>query len=207
PFSARMFIPEPPNYQLVPLVDHLAAWKLLPNVSAWVLRTVEKGYSIQLGAPPPPFDKGLSHSGPKQALVMEQEVETLLRKEAIEVVPSQDRESRFYSRYFIVPKMDGGLHPILDLHRLNHSVMRLKFKRLTVKQVISQIRSEDWFVTIDLKDAYFHVSILPQHRKGKAYHLARSPRTFTKCVDAALVPLRLQGIRILNNIDNWLILA
>ncbi len=24
-----------------------------------------------------------------------------------------------------------------------------------------QIRSEDWFVTIDLKDAYFHISILP----------------------------------------------
>ncbi len=89
------------------------------------------------------------------------------------------------------------------------------------KQVVSQIRSEDWFVTIDLKDAYFHVSILPSHRKflrfafrGKAYQyrvlpfgLALSPRTFTKCVDAALAPLRLQGIRILNYIDDWLILA
>ncbi len=53
------------------------------------------------------------------------------------------------------------------------------------------------------KDAYFHVSILPQHRKflrfafgGEAYQyrvlpvgLALSPRTFTKCVDAALAPL------------------
>ncbi len=86
---------------------------------------------------------------------------------------------------------------------------------------MSQIRSEDWFVTIDLKDAYFHISILPYHRKflrfafgGKAYQyrvlpfgLALSPRTFTKCVDAALVPLRLQGIRIMNYIDDWLILA
>ncbi|KAI2647549.1 Transposon Ty3-G Gag-Pol polyprotein [Labeo rohita] len=99
--------------------------------------------------------------------------------------------------------------------------MKLKFRMLTLKQVVSQIRSEDWFVTIDLKDAYFHVSILPQHRKflrfafrGKAYQyrvlpfgLALSPRTFTKCVDAALAPLRLQGIRILNYIDDWLILA
>ncbi|KAL0173082.1 hypothetical protein M9458_033393, partial [Cirrhinus mrigala] len=199
-----------------------AAWKLLPNVSAWVLRTVEKGYAIQFGAPPPPFD-GVFPTlvGPRQALVMEQEVETLLRKEAIEVVPPHVRESGFYSRYFIVPKKDGGLRPIIDLRRLNHSVMKLKFKMLTVKQVVSQIRSEDWFVTIDLKDAYFHVSILPQHRKflrfafrGEAYQyrvlpfgLALSPRTFTKCVDAALVPLRLQGIRILNYIDDWLILA
>ncbi|KAL0147122.1 hypothetical protein M9458_057646, partial [Cirrhinus mrigala] len=214
--------PEASLERLVPLVDYLAAWKLLPNVSAWVLRTVEKGYAIQFGAPPPPFD-GVFPTlvGSEQALVMEQEVETLLRKEAIEVVPPQDRESGFYSRYFIVPKKDGGLRPIIDLRRLNRSVMKLKFKILTVKQVVSQIRSEDWFVTIDLKDAYFHVSILPQHRKflrfafrGEAYQyrvlpfgLALSPRTFTKCVDAALVPLRLQGIRILNYIDDWLILA
>ncbi|KAI2652644.1 ORF V: Enzymatic polyprotein [Labeo rohita] len=40
--------------------------------------------------------------------------------------------------------------------------MRLKFKMLTVKQVVSQIRFEDWFVMIDLKDTYFHGSILPQ---------------------------------------------
>ncbi len=36
--------------------------------------------------------------GPDQALVMEQEVSTLLRKEAIEVVPPLDKESGFYSR-------------------------------------------------------------------------------------------------------------
>ncbi|KAL0159530.1 hypothetical protein M9458_043255, partial [Cirrhinus mrigala] len=108
--------PEASLERLVPLVDYLAAWKLLPNVSAWVLRTVEKGYSIQFGAPPPPFD-GVFPTvvGPEQALVMEQEVVTLLRKEAIEVVPPHVRESGFYSRYFIVPKKNGGLRPIIDL--------------------------------------------------------------------------------------------
>ncbi|KAI2668213.1 Transposon Ty3-I Gag-Pol polyprotein [Labeo rohita] len=158
-----------------------AVWKLLPNVSAWVLRTVERGYRIQFGAPPPFNGVFPTVVSPEQGLVMEQEVETLLRKEAVEVVPLQDGESGFYSRYFIVPKKDGGLCPILDLRLLNRSVMRLKFKMLkkrkrTVNQVVSQIRSEYWFVTIDLKDAYFHVSILPQHRKflrfafsGEAY--------------------------------------
>ncbi len=189
--------------RLAPLVDRLAAWKLLSNVSRWVLQTVEKGYRIQFGAPPPPF-KGLflTSVSPEQALILEQEVSSLLRKEAIEVVPPLDRESGFYSRYFIVPKKDGGLRPILDLRLLNCSVRRLKFRMLTVKQVVSQIRSEDWFVTIDLKDAYFHISILSSHRKflrfafrGKAYQyrvlpfgLTLSPRIFTKCVDAALTP-------------------
>ncbi|KAI2668278.1 putative uridine nucleosidase 2 [Labeo rohita] len=110
---AAHITPEASLERLVPLVDHLAAWKLLPNVSAWVLHTVERGYRIQFGAPPPPFN-GVSPTlvGPEQGLVMEQEVATLLRKEAIEVVPPLDRESGFYSRYFIVPKKDGGLRPI-----------------------------------------------------------------------------------------------
>ncbi len=34
-----------------------------------------------------------------------------------------------------------------------------------------------------------------------------APRTFTKCMDAALSPLRQMGIRILNYLDDWLILA
>ncbi len=214
--------PEASLERLAPLVDCLSVWKLLPNVSRWVLQTVEKGYRIQFSAPPPPF-KGLFLTcvSPEQALVLEQIVSSLLRKEAIEVVPPLDRESGFYSRYFAVPKKDGGLRPILDLQLLNRSVRCLKFRMLTVKQVVSQIRSEDWFVTIDLKDAYFHISIFPSHRKflrfafrGKAYQyrvlpfgLTLSPRTFTKCVDAALAPLQLQGIRILNYIDDWLILT
>lgn len=34
---------------VIPLVDFLVAWKAIPNVSQWVLHTVQKGYRIQLG--------------------------------------------------------------------------------------------------------------------------------------------------------------
>ncbi len=62
--------------------------ELLPNVSRWVTHTVEQGYVA--------LCRSLSTG--EQALVMEQEVGTLLREETIEVVPALDKESRFYSR-------------------------------------------------------------------------------------------------------------
>ncbi len=74
-------------------------------------------------------------------------------------------ESGFYSRYFLVPKKDGGLRPILDLRCLNHALMRRLFRMITLKQILSQIRTEDWFCSLDLKDTYFHIQIAPHHRR------------------------------------------
>ncbi len=44
---------------------------------------------------------------------------------------------------------------ILDLRRLNFSLYKGKFKRLTMRTIMSQVQEGDWFVTIDLKDAVF----------------------------------------------------
>ncbi len=189
----------------------------------WVLRTIRSGYTLQFGRNPPCFDGvhlTLVNSASK-ASVLRQELSSLLQKGAIEEVPQSDIERGFFSRYFLVPKRDGGLRPILDLRRLNFSLYKGKFKMLTMKTIMSQVQGGDWFVTIDLKDAYIHIQVVQRHRRflrfafgGKAYQykvlpfgLALAPRTFTKCMDAALAPLRLQGIRVLNYLDDWLILA
>lgn len=66
-----------------------------------------------------------------------------------------------------------------------------------------------------------HIKVLPEHRKFlvfafesedyqyrvSPFGLAFSQHTFTKCINVALTPLCLQGIHVLNYIDDWLILA
>ncbi len=208
---------------LLPLSHFLHEWERLPGVSLWVLCTIRSGYTLQFGRNPPRFDGDhltVVNSASK-ASVLQQELSSLLHKGAIEEVPQLDIERGFFSRYFLVPKRDGGLRPILDLRRFNFSLYKGKFKMLTIKTIMSQVQEGDWFVTIDLKDSYFHIQVVQRHRRfvrfafgGKAYQykvlpfgLALAPRTFTKCIDAALAPLRLQGIRVLNYLDDWLILA
>ncbi len=155
------------------------------------------------------------------AHVLHAEIVVLLAKDVIEPVPPAGMRSGFYSPYFIVPKKSGGLRPILDLRLLNRRLHKLPFKMLTQKRIFECIHPRDWFAAIDLKDAYFHVSILPRHRpflrfafEGRAYQykvlpfgLALSPRVFTKVVEGALVTMREQGVRILNYLDDWLILG
>lgn len=115
---------------------------------------------------------------------MELEVQYLLEKEAIECVPPREREAGLYRWYFIVPKNDGGLQPIIDIRELNRSLRRFRLKILTITIIVSQIRSEDWFLfslCLRFQDTYFHIFILPQHRKflrftfgGKVYQDAAS---------------------------------
>nr|XP_013888376.1 PREDICTED: uncharacterized protein LOC106535818 [Austrofundulus limnaeus] len=157
----------------------------------------------------------------KTAVVLREEINTLLAKGTICVVPSSDINKGWYSRYFVVLKKDGGLHPILDLRVLNKFLRTYRFKMLTLRQLLNSSGPGDWFATIDLTDTYFHVAIHPDHRKflrfafeGVAYEylvlpfgLSLAPCTFSKCVEVALSPLREIGVRLLAYLDDWALIA
>lgn len=206
-----------------PTLSHFqAVWEAIPGISPWVLNIIRHGYTLQFKRRPPRF-RGVIQSltSPQNAHVLRQEVCSLLEKKAIEPVPPSEWESGFYSRYFVVPKKGGGLRPILDLRPVNRALHKRAFRMTTLKQILAQIRPGDWFASVDLKDAYFHIQIVKRHRRflrfafeNSVYQytvlpfgLALAPRTFSKCVDAALSPLRSSGMRVLNYLDDWLVLA
>src|SRR4029434_4300095 len=189
-------------------------------VSPWVLKTITKGYVLQFARSPPPFSRVIQPVVQReQSHFLREEIISLLRKEAISRVPPEEENAGFYSRYILVPKRDGNYRPILDLRVLNKALMPLRFRMLTPCRLVQFIRLNDWFITIDLKDAYFHIPIHHRHRRylrfafgGIAYQfnalpfgLSLAPRVFTKCVEAAIAPLRLRGLRVYNYLDDWLI--
>ncbi|XP_049322641.1 uncharacterized protein LOC125782478 [Astyanax mexicanus] len=212
----------PPLVALQPAVtQRIARWRAC-IASQWVLRTVEKGYRLQFSHTPPRFSDIIwSQARGNAASFLEAEIASLLEKGAIQVVPPTQSRSGFYSRYFIVPKKGGGMRPILDLRALNKHLRQYKFRMLTHSALLKFVRPDDWFTTIDLKDAYFHIPIYPPHRKflrfafqGRTYEymvlpfgLSLSPRVFVKCTEAAIGPLRANGIRLATYLDDWLLAA
>lgn len=104
---------------LGPLARHIPQWSQC-GASNWILKTLTRGYRLQFASTPPSFS-GVIHSRPrgKEALILQQEIEALKHKGAIRIVPPEQCQAGFYSRYFLVPKKGGGLRPILDLRALN----------------------------------------------------------------------------------------
>ena len=82
-----------------------------------MVSTMTSGYCIQFLCRPPVTRTPTftTVSDPQQRAVLQAELSTLLEKEAIREVPSGDHQAGFFSRYFLAPKRDGGLCPILDL--------------------------------------------------------------------------------------------
>ncbi|KAJ1098777.1 hypothetical protein NDU88_003884 [Pleurodeles waltl] len=132
------------------------------------------------------------------------------------------KESRATAKsYFLIPKKDGRLRPILDLRILNWFLKQEKFKMLTLAKVLLALNKGDWMVSVDLQDAYFHIPILKSHKKYLRFvvvsqhyqfavlpfDLTSAPRVFTKVMSVVAAELRKRGIAVLPYLDDWLIKA
>ena len=134
----------------------------------WVLSLLEGGYPLELGSFPQ-FN-GLVHTRPPPgaAPIISEEVAALLAKNAVRLVEPQDWHTGYFSTHFLVPKKDGGLRPILNLKKFNVHMVKRSFRMETLATIISIVEPGQWSMSIDLKEAYFHIPIHPAHqRSGK----------------------------------------
>ena len=48
----------------------------------------------------------------------------------------------------------------------------------TIKSMIAVMWPQQWLARVDLKDAYFHIGIVPAHRQYLRFHLLGQPYQF-----------------------------
>ena len=180
------------------LTHYLINWSAITQ-DQWVLNTVQ-GYQIDFVAmphqeslPTPP------HYTSEQVTLIQEEVSKLLLKQAI-LITEHPSERDFYSNIFLVPKKDGGQRPVINLKALNSFVHPEHFKMEGIHTVKDLLGQGDWLTKVDLKDAYFAITIHRAHQKyfqfqlqGKTYHftclpfgLSSASWVFTKILKPAL---------------------
>ena len=221
--ASLLMLPQPRNvdgFQVgARLADFAPHWRsLLGNCRATGI--VEDGVGIAFQQRPQLTHQSISFRTRNSRQDLQQAVDALLMKGAIERV-NNVRSLGFYSRLFLVPKKTGDLRPVIDLSTLNRHMVVPHFKMETQGSVRSAIRSQEWAVSIDIRDAYLHVPMHQAVRKylrfvvnKKVYQftclpfgLATSPREFTKLLRPVVSLLRQQGVKLHVYLDDWLIRA
>ena len=124
--------------------------------------------------------------------IIDNEIEELLAKRAIQV--SEHEDSEVISPIFLRYRKYGPPRPIINLKNLNSHIVYSHFKMETLKHALDLISEGCWLASLDIKDAYFHVKIdkkfwkyLKLTWKGTLYcftcscfGLSSTPRIFTK---------------------------
>ena len=231
------------NDQLCPVGGRLRAfahlWPLITS-DQFVLQTVTKGYRIEFTGNPPRTREPRCTPIPRNQARrqdLERGLESMLEKRAIREIPFHADIPGFYSPIFLVAKESGGWRPILNLKAFNKFVKPLSFRMETLRTVMDCLgeahqqrlktsehlrdssMSETWAVSIDLRDAYFHVPVAPEHTRflrfaydGRAYEflvlpfgLSTAPRVFTRIVRTIEAFLKIQGVDMHQYLDDWLL--
>ena len=126
----------------------------------------------------------------------------------------------FYSTFFLVPKMNGKMRPVINLRPLNIYLRKTHFKMDTFVKVLNLVKPKDWAISLDLSDAYLHIPTFVKNRKflrfcinKKCYQFNSlcfgpicAPRVYSKIIAVIAAHLREQNIRLTSYVDDWLVL-
>lgn len=130
-------------------------------------------------------------------------------------------EGQFVSNIFLRPKPNGSHRVILDLTLLNKLVTYTHFKMFSLKNALDLVTHKAWMGSIDLKNAYYSVSVRKPFRKylrfiwrNQLYEytcmpngLSVCPRVFTKLLKPIYAKLSNQGFVMFPYIDDSFIIA
>lgn len=213
--------------QLINTPDNFCGGKIFKAKSQWRLLSSDKwihdvvhgkllvfeDVPIQKNPPGPLFLSAADRFALDTAMV------TFIEHNIVELCPPG--APGFVSNVFPTVKKDGSARVILNLRELNAYVEHVHFKLDTLKDVLTLIHPNCFFMTIDFKDAYFSVYVRPEDRKWLQFMwhnekfcftclpqgLTSAPRIFTKLLKPVLSHLRKLGITVSCYLDDCIFLA
>ena len=199
------------------LSHFLPQWRKLCS-DTHVVSVIDRGVRLDFKDEPPPITRSSLAVGADHPDLLN-EVKEMLEKGAVVPVPSDSLG--FRSRLFLVRKRNGDWRPVINLRPLNLFLRKEKFKMETQRSIRASLKKGEWAVSIDLKDAYFHIPIAKEAQKyllfqvgGQTYKfvalpfgLSSAPREFTRVVTVVAHLAHGLSIRLHIYLDDWLIRA
>ena len=195
------------------------SWKKVTS-NKFILRIVKEGYKLQFTSFPTQSSYSPRNFSSGSLAITKAKVKEMLKEGAIVVVkPSPDQ---FVSHIFPVAKRTlGEFRIIFDLSELNKFIQKLSFKMGSYHSIMSLIARGDFFISIDLSDAYHAFAIHPFFQRFLTFiflniyyqytclpqGLTSAPRIFTKVVKTILVYFRSFAIKIAAWLDDFLLAA
>ena len=167
----------------VNLALFISLWTELFPDNIEIIRKISEGIMIAFWDDYPtllrcPQQHPQLHSNDK-ASDLHQAVHKLLESHTIEEV-SDPSLPGYYSQLFLVPEPDGTFCPIINLKKLNLSLVVPSFKMETLFSIIAALQPQQWITKIDLKDTY-QLTMTSQHQEirfvisGKTYQFRVLP--------------------------------
>jgi len=199
-------------------VTRLHEWKRI-GASYTILRWIENGVPLPLHNAPRLRVLRNFHLDDLQVAFVEEELSRLLHLGA--VCPLGRLETPHVSPIGVVPKKNGGSRLIIDMCLLNVSISPPHFKYEDLAALAPLLKEGDYMTTIDLKDGFFHIPVLPSHQaymsfqwEGKIFTyqvlpfgMSASPWLFTRFVQVTVRHLRRQGMRVMAYMDDFIIIG
>lgn len=114
--------------------------------------------SLKYNANMPPARNVYTHIPKAFKELTKQKIDYLLSSGIIEEV-TMDMDRSFCSSLLVVPKGKNDIRLVIDLRGPNRCIYRTPFKMPTLESILMELHGAQWFSTIDLTNAFFHIEL------------------------------------------------
>lgn len=191
------------------------------SLSPYIAECLRTGFSLPWVRTPTPHPKVKTREmDEKDRRAISTEVQRALDLGAIYVINRED--ARVISPAFCVPKADSDkIRVIIDLRHVNSFLPKQHFKTTTLRDAVLLIEQGVWMAKIDMKDAFWHIPLAPDHHpylcfewenityafRVAPFGLSLSPVLLNKTTKPVIAHLNGQGVSCVIYVDDLLIVA